>query len=184
MLYRICLETGDNGGDATGTIDSKILGHIFAAPYAYFEPKHCHLLCLEGRVCGYILGTSNSIRFKYSCEKHWWPQLRKEYPLPEILDGSTETKMITMIHEGLNCPYVVNQYPAHLHIDLLPQAQGKGFGYKLIEKFCQGLINQGIQGVHLGVGRANTRACLFYQKCGFTVLEENEQEFIYGKKLF
>ena len=65
-----------------------------------------------------------------------------------------------------------------------PQGQGKGFGYKLIEKFCQGLINQGIQGVHLGVGRANTRACLFYQKCGFTVLEENEQEFIYGKKLF
>ncbi len=32
MLYRICLLTGKDGSDATGTVDDRILGHYYAAP--------------------------------------------------------------------------------------------------------------------------------------------------------
>ena len=39
-LYRVCLETGDAGRDATALYDDPtLLGHVYAAPYALFEPE-------------------------------------------------------------------------------------------------------------------------------------------------
>jgi hypothetical protein len=81
MLYQICLETGASGSDATGSLDRDILGHIYAAPYVIFEPELCFVLTLNGRVCGYILGTSDSQQFATWCETKWWPTLRQAYPL-------------------------------------------------------------------------------------------------------
>src|SRR5690348_14958732 len=38
-LYEICLLTGDSGQDATPLHgDRKLLGHLYAAPYAVLEP--------------------------------------------------------------------------------------------------------------------------------------------------
>ncbi|MFT7688949.1 MAG: ribosomal protein S18 acetylase RimI-like enzyme [Candidatus Azotimanducaceae bacterium] len=183
MLYQICLETGENGGDATGTIDKDLLGHIFAAPYAYFEPHHCHLLCLGGEVTGYILGTADSDRFNKSCENLWWPALREKYPLPEDVNQSRGANLTRLIHGEIQTPVLLDQYPAHLHIDLLPKAQGQGLGYQLIRLFCKGLIDEGVKGVHLGVSKANTRALSFYLRCGFEVLQDNPEDLIYGMKI-
>ena len=44
-IYRICLRTANNGSDATSLLDDPDLpGHIFAAPYAIFEPNLCFIL--------------------------------------------------------------------------------------------------------------------------------------------
>ena len=48
MLYRICLLTGNTGEDATGTVDDRILGHRYAAPYVAFEPDLCFVLASHG----------------------------------------------------------------------------------------------------------------------------------------
>ena len=40
-LYDICLATGDNGADASHLYaDRRLIGEIFAAPYAALEPGH------------------------------------------------------------------------------------------------------------------------------------------------
>ncbi len=44
------------------------------------------------------------------------------------------------------------KYPSHLHIDLLPIAQGKGLGNNMMDHFMKYLIKQGSTGVHLGLG--------------------------------
>ena len=50
-LYDICLKTGDTGEDATGLYDDpKLLGHLYAAPYAVLEPDLTFVL--EGRCWG------------------------------------------------------------------------------------------------------------------------------------
>ena len=59
-------------------------------------------------------------------------------------------------------------YPAHLHIDLLPRAQGQGHGRRLMTAMFDRLTAAGASGVHLGVRRTNTRAIAFYEKLGFT----------------
>ena len=182
-LYQICLQTGDNGNDATELIDKDLLGHIFAAPYAISEPQHTHLLTFDDQVCGYILGTANTQEFVDFCEKSWWPALRLQYAVPDPEDNSVESIMKAIIHKGLKCPAFVDQYPAHLHIDLLPIAQGKNLGSKLINHFCECLAAEGTTGVHLGVSKANLRAVSFYLKYGFEVIDESESELIYAKSL-
>jgi len=59
-------------------------------------------------------------------------------------------------------------HPAHLHIDLLPHWQGKGWGRGLISAFLAGLRDAGVARVHLGMAAANVDARAFYDRLGFT----------------
>ena len=45
------------------------------------------------------------------------------------------------------------------------------------------LKTQGVKGVMLGVAKSNERAIAFYQKNGFTVLEESEGGYAMGIRL-
>src|SRR5262245_27568185 len=126
-LYQICLRTGDIGADATHVYqDPKLLGHCFAAPYAVFEPDLCFVLTNDGAPCGYILGTRDSVAFAERCDRDWFPVLRARYPLPSPDDRSQDADLIRYIHAGKWINPDVAAYPAHLHIDLLPIAQGQG----------------------------------------------------------
>ena len=65
-------------------------------------------------------------------------------------------------------PY--DAYPAHLHIDLLARAQGRGFGRRMLEQVMATLRQRGCPGAHLGVSMMNTTAYGFYQRLGFSDL--------------
>ena len=65
----------------------------------------------------------------------------------------------------------LTEHPAHLHIDLLPEAQGRGLGRSMIRAFLDGLKAAGVRGVHLGVSPTNTAARAFYSRLGFTPLD-------------
>ncbi len=183
MLYRICLETGASGADATGSLDDDILGHIYAAPYAIFEPDLCFLLTLNRNVCGYILGTSDSRGFAAWSEKDWWPKLRQTYPLRAKADQSREAGLIKMIHTGYAAAGVEDQYPAHLHIDILPEGQGQKLGVRLVEAFLERLRMLGVAGVHLGVGMDNRRAIAWYPRLGFDAIAESDTSITYAMRL-
>ena len=183
MLYRICLMTGEDGEDATGTIDDEILGHYFAAPYAVVEPDVCFILTADGAPCGYIVGTPDSRRFAAACEERWWPPLREKYPFPEPSETSREAGMVRAIHAGYKAPPFADVYPAHLHIDILPIGQGYGQGPRLIETFISRLREKGAPGIHLGVSKGNRRAVAFYPKLGFTPVTESATSIVYGMRL-
>lgn len=61
-------------------------------------------------------------------------------------------------------------YPAHLHIDLLPEAQGQGLGTALMHALKAHLRAQSVPGVFLCVSSDNKKALRFYKKQGFKVL--------------
>ena len=77
----------------------------------------------------------------------------------------------------------VKEYPAHLHIDLLPECQGQGYGRKLIEMLIKHLKGQKISGLMLHVSRQNESARAFYKKCGFQVLYADKNDVLMGMKL-
>ena len=183
MLYRICLETGADGDDATGQVDDELLGHFFAAPYAVLEPELCFILTRNGETCGYILGTADTEQFASRCQQHWWPMLRQRYPLPDRNDKSRNAAMIRAIHNGYVAPKIVDEYPAHLHIDLLPMGQGAGQGPKMMAHFISELRKRSVPGLHLGVSKANKRAINWYPKFGFSVIEESATGVTYGMRL-
>jgi ribosomal protein S18 acetylase RimI-like enzyme len=167
-LYEICLKTGYGGEDATDRYrDPQLLGHLYAAPYAVFEPDLCFVLTHADAPVGYILGTRDSPSFSERCESDWFPMLRRRYPLPPAEDRSPDAGIIRSIHQGHSVDPEFADYPAHLHIDLLPIGQGQGWGRRMMQTFLDQLRALGVMGVHLGVGIHNQRAILFYERLGF-----------------
>ncbi len=183
-LYRICLLTGDSGADASRLYrDPELLGHFYAAPYAVLEPDLCFVLTQAGAPCGYVLGTRDSVAFGERCEREWFPVLRERYPLPAPDDDSRDAQLIRLIHAGHRIHPDAIDYPAHLHIDLLPLAQGQGWGRQLMQTFLQRLRELGVSAVHLGVGMRNPGAIAFYERVGFHRIKTYEEWIAFGMRL-
>jgi len=184
LLYKICLQTGFSGKDASPLFkDPNLLGHVFAAPYAFYERDLLFIATRKEKPCGYILGAKESAHFFSRLNKDWYPPLRKQYPLPDDDVDSYEARIIRIIHGISKVPSEFGDYPAHLHINLLPVAQGHGMGRKLMNIFFEKLRSLSIPGVHLGVGKANPGAILFYERLGFERLKEEEKAIVFGMKL-
>lgn len=166
-LYDICLRTGDAGRDATGSVDDGALyGHVYAGAYLRFEPGFAFVADLGGSAVGYVLGALDTAAFEARCEAQWWPPLRERYPN----DGSgtaIDRRLVQAIHAPRVTPAVVtDRYPSHLHIDLLPVAQGRGLGRGLMQLLFDRLVDAGSTGVHLGVDPRNEHAIGFYEHLG------------------
>tara|TARA_B100001027_G_C16141759_1_gene273967 strand:+ start:107 stop:703 length:597 start_codon:yes stop_codon:yes gene_type:complete len=183
-LYKICLLTANNGSDASLLLaDSDLVGHLYAAPYAYFEPNLCFILLKNAMPCGYILGTQNSIKFQERCEKEWFPELRKRYPLLDENDCSLQASFIRNLHQKHVFINEINDFIAHLHIDILPTGQGKGFGRQLIQNFLDQLQVYGVKGVHLIVSKENVSAIGFYKHIGFRELRKIGESIAFVKEV-
>jgi len=180
-LYEICLKTGDSGKDATELFkDPMLLGHFYSAPYAVIHPELTFILADDDIPIGYILGTNDSESFRQRTEKDWFPPLRIKYPLPDESDNTTDARIIRLIHKGYIPRPELISFPAHLHIDILPEGQGKGLGKKLVETFCSRLIEMKTPALHLEVGKRNTDAIKFYEKIGFQLIKDYEWSIAYG----
>ncbi len=85
------------------------------------------------------------------------------------LSGSLDSKLALM-HLDVPGAHVYedlfNEFPAHLHINCHPDAQGLGVGRLLIEKFCAYVFTKGISGVHL-VTSTDADNLGFYRKLDF-----------------
>ena len=178
-LYRICLKTGDSGKDATEIYsDPDLLGHIYAGPYVHFEPELCFVVTRSDKPYGYILGTQDSQKFYNKCENEWFPVIRNQYNLPDEEDNSIEAIIVRKLHQKFEAEPGLEEYPAHLHIDILPEGQGFGLGWKLMEIFFDKLRELKVKGLHLGVGKKNQNAIKFYKHIGFKVFKEFENHLI------
>lgn len=180
-VYRICVQTLDNGADASYLYpDPELPGHYYAGPYAVLEPDLCFILTGAGVPCGYVLGARDSDVFGRRCEAEWFPVLRERYPMPTPKDDSSSAGMIRAIHHGYHSHPDVVAYPAHLHIDLLPDTVGQGNGRRMMERFLCRLRELNIPAIHLGVAKKNERAIAFYKHMGFHIVTEQEWGFFMG----
>jgi GNAT superfamily N-acetyltransferase len=172
-IYSICLETGDSGKDATHLYaDPKVIGHIYAGPYGVLEPESAFVLEDAEGVGGYILGAFDTHAFEKRLETEWWPELRSRYADPGTEARSRDERMAWLIHHPSRTPRrITAPYPSHLHIDMVPRFQGKGWGKRLIDTWLGAMKDRGSRGAHLGVGFTNERAVRFYRTYGFTEAE-------------
>jgi GNAT superfamily N-acetyltransferase len=69
-------------------------------------------------------------------------------------------------------PQLLAEYPAHLHINILPDFTGQGWGQKLISTFLSKIMELGACGVHLGMVATNDGARRFYERVGFELCGE------------
>jgi ribosomal protein S18 acetylase RimI-like enzyme len=172
-VRRICLLTGKNGGDATALYtDTDLLSDIYAIPYTVLDPELCFVAVDSetDRVVGYIVGTADSARFARRFRDEWLPQVSGRHEAPPEKAGphnDAQSAMAWNLHHPWADSRLAEDYPAHLHIDLLPEAQGKGGGRALMETYLNAARKHGAPGVHLYVSVGNTNAQAFYARLGF-----------------
>lgn len=175
-LMNICVRTADNGGDGTALFrDPRLPGDVFAAPYAALEPSLAFVAEDTAGVSGYIVGALDSILFRQRLERAWWPAVRARYPEPppDVAEKLSlpEQHALHDLHRPWDTDVeLAERYPSHLHINLLPQLQGRGLGRKLVEALTSELRAQRSRGVHLLVSHRNQPAAAFYGHVGFTEL--------------
>lgn len=168
-LFDICMRTGNAGGDARGVYqDQELLPDLFAAPYVTLEPGLAFVIDDGGRAVGYVLGTSDTERYVRDLREKWLPTAAARHPLPGGEPGTPDALMTEFLHhpESMIMPELAD-YPAHLHIDLLPGYQGRGLGRALLTTLFAALDEAGAKKVHLVMGSANTGARAFYDRMGF-----------------
>jgi len=185
-LYDVCLRTGDSGEDATGLYaDGDLLGHVYLGAYLDLEPDLARVLRREdGTPVGYCVATASTAEFERRCEESWWPPLRQRYGAPAEDDESPDARLLRVIHAPSRsaAPWLA-EHPAHLHVDLLPEAQGGGRGRRVLEAVLDAVNAAGAPGIHLGVGGGNVRAIGFYEHLGFRTLEHHPWGLTMGLRL-
>ncbi|CAM3200806.1 GNAT family N-acetyltransferase [Deinococcus deserti] len=174
-LYHICLKTADSGQDGTHLYqDPELIGHVYAGPYLAYQPQFAFVLEDDLGVSGYVIGALDTRAFDETLEREWWPALRRRYPDPAVpaSERSRDEAVIYQMHHPRPAdPDITAAYPSHLHIDLLPRAQGGGHGRRLLFTLFEALRQAGSPGVHLGVGGRNINAQAFYRHVGFQDLK-------------
>ncbi|WP_192583261.1 GNAT family N-acetyltransferase [Streptomyces albicerus] len=166
----VCVRTAHDGGDSRDLYpDEELMPSIFAEPYCRLEPDLAFVLDDGfGRPVGYIVGTANTQEFVKDFRERWLPRVARRYPEPARAPRTPSEEMIRLLHtpERMILPELA-AYPAHLHIDLLPEWQRRGFGRELMNTFLAALDDRGVPAVHLGMVSANTPARAFYDRLGF-----------------
>lgn len=169
-LYEICVRTARNGGDSRPFhTDPGVFPATFAAPYAHLEPDLAFVLDDgRGRAVGYIVGTADTPAFVDAFRARWLPRVAERFPASLGPPATPDEEIAGLLHhpERMILPELA-AYPAHLHIDLLPVWQGRGYGRALMRTFLRALHTGGTAAVHLCMATANTPARAFYDRLGF-----------------
>jgi ribosomal protein S18 acetylase RimI-like enzyme len=190
-LDYVCLKTGDSGGDGEPFYqdDPDALGRIYVEPYLAFEPDLALVLEVDDVVSGYVLGALDSRRFYNRYEREWRPKLCQQFPLPTGDENSwsrVEQVYYLYHHPDYFLPERYDEYPSHLHIDLLPQRQGQGHGRPMVESLLERLKQHGSPGLHLQLSGRNSRAYGFYTALGLQELSRqgtgNDESICMGIK--
>ena len=148
------------------------LQDVFCRYYIEKEPENCFVAVDEtDQIKGYVLGAKD---FETYASDFVEDIVKKsQNPVTQAM-GPSSMEAIAPFSKD---------YPAHLHIDLLPECQGQGVGRMLLDTLAKHFRKQGIPGLLLDVAKDNTGAIAFYEKCGFSQLHAGEQEIVMGRIL-
>lgn len=123
---------------------------------------------VDGQVVGYIIGAANQRKYQRQVVSSLilglWRNLRPLNLLPATLPYLWRIARYPTPHADWRA------YPAHLHINLLPQARGLRLGEQLLQAYLLDLSERGVPGMQLSTTTENRAALGLYRKAGFQEL--------------
>lgn len=152
---------------------AKLVLNTFCDYYIECEPENCFVVDDDGRAVGFIISAESFEPYKKALDEVY---CEKNKPLGE--ERYNWAKASTLTPQKFK-----DEYPAHFHINILPEYQRVGAGGKLLEALFEHYKAKDVKGVMLCCNAQNEVGLNFYKKYGFTVLEETEEDVAFGKKL-
>ncbi len=178
--------TGFLGEDLAGTgrfDDRRLFALVNTEGYLRFQASNCFVAVDQsnGKVVGYIIGTVDSTRYE-RLFKHrmYWRIALRGFLVSWWKHPESFRQVLAWAAYSDSAEPFFGDYPAHLHINVLPGYQRRGIGEGLIRCFEQRMAAQGVTGIHLGTSNRNCKALPFYAKQGYRLLVESPGTFWRG----
>ncbi|KAH7080655.1 acyl-CoA N-acyltransferase [Paraphoma chrysanthemicola] len=156
--------------------------YLWYKAYVSLTPDTCFVLDDgDGHVVGYCIGTPDTTLFAERWRNVFAPivdpvlvpdpEVQSDNPLMERDDvkGFRHAVYNGSCSMLQSWPDLLQRYPAHMHIDLLPEYQRKGHGTALINAFFEAAKTRGANGVHLDMVKHNVTGRAFYDRIGFQI---------------
>lgn len=190
-VAEICVRTAAGGGDARGIYsDDTLMPEVYCLPYVTYAPDLAWVVQDDAAggetdgVIGYVVAVADTREFVEWYRREWATEFRRRHPRPGTMRREFRYPEAQLVHDGGDPDRMVRAltddelaaYPAHLHIDLLPQGQRRGLGRRLLDTLRAELAARGVPGVHLSMDPANTNARAFYDAYGFQELPSHRPD--------
>lgn len=149
--------------------DAPSFADLITRYYTDREPESLFVADRAGEVVGYLTGCVESARARGSAARESSQLMRRGALLWPGVAGFLWRSMFDVMRDRRMPDEVLcdPRWPAHLHIDLLPEARGRGVGRRLMGRWLGRLRELGSAGVHLGTFAENRKAIGFFEACGF-----------------
>ena len=171
---RVCAlnahSTSDSNKVSARSVNDELWGDLFVSAYLDRHPEYAWVLesCSEsdkqGQIVGYVVGTPDTQPFERYYFSHFWPARIGMYSsLPPDTFTQREQDLIRKTATFGDAAIkedraYLDAHPAHIHINLLPQARGQGYGKEMMGLIFGAMRHRGVKGVHLTAARGNEAA--------------------------
>jgi len=161
--------------------DDEILADLLTVYFTDYEPTSCFIAEKEECVIGYVLGTKDVQKmhrvFRGKIVKNL---VKKIFHKGQFFQKNNLMIIKNLLYSYLkgefNVPDLSREYPATLHVNIIPLFRGHNVGSLLVYHFLYFLRENNVQGIHFGV--LSESAKRFFLKQDFEVLFSGKYTFL------
>uniref|UniRef100_UPI00066A409C GNAT family N-acetyltransferase n=1 Tax=Nonomuraea sp. SBT364 TaxID=1580530 RepID=UPI00066A409C len=161
-----------------GSPTASLWGHVpseaavYLEPYLELEPGSLFVAVVGGRLAGYLTGCVDSSKFPG--EDELMERAIKEHrlmfrarPAAFFARSVVDVAWAAVRRQPKLSGFEDARWPAHLHINVAPEARGTGAAQGLMGRWLDRLRENGSPGCHLQTLCENVRAVRFFERSGF-----------------
>ncbi|MFD3464189.1 GNAT family N-acetyltransferase [Nocardia fluminea] len=145
---------------------------VYLDPYMELEPESLFVAEKGGELVGYLTGCVNTVAFP-SEDTRIAEALRRYRPFrtrPALVFFSRSTVDVlgaAIRRKATAGEFDNSRWPAHLHINVAPEARGTGAAAGMMDRWFDRLLVEQVPGCHLQTLVENARAVRFFERMGF-----------------
>ncbi len=204
-VIEVLYKTGYMGEDAKDYFDDKYLfGLLFGIYYLDYEPDSCFVAIdtTTNHVVGYLLSSLDTRIQSRKFNRKMLPRILMRtflYTSWRYRQSFRIMLYLRKLYQNSSAPpdenLILTEYPAHLHINVLPEYHRQGIGTEMLNEVEKYLESENCTGIHLWTSERNEKAVPFYLKNGFKLLytsptgyglwpnAKDVKSLVFGKKI-
>jgi ribosomal protein S18 acetylase RimI-like enzyme len=145
---------------------------VYLTPYMDLEPDSLLVADVGGALTGYLTGCLDSTQFPTETQRieqaiRKYRLMLRRKPAAFLARGIFDAAISAIRRVPTAADFEDPRWPAHLHINVIPQVRGAGVGTALMNHWFDRIRQTGSKGCHLQTLVENPRAVHFFERMGF-----------------